>query len=226
MTAALRTSSVAPVAVGFMLGVGGWDSTFKKADCAIIPASLMPLYSFRCQNEHIVEKLLLMKERASPGPCPECGGDLERVYLSRQENAQRFTPIVLDESPTGEFSYPMAPDAPVPPGFSRREIRTFAEADACLKRVNALERRKIEARIEMEHASLAENEGRNHSDLRQRMAQMSRAGRDFARYAMERVESRRPRTFEPNVVLEVREYDRSSRDPHEDRKTNWRERRS
>ena len=40
----------------------------------------MPLYEYRCGScGHRVELIQRMGEGA-PGPCPECGGELKRVY--------------------------------------------------------------------------------------------------------------------------------------------------
>ncbi|MDP9341841.1 MAG: zinc ribbon domain-containing protein [Actinomycetota bacterium] len=40
----------------------------------------MPLYEYRCGScGHRLELIQRMGE-AAPGPCPECGGELKRVY--------------------------------------------------------------------------------------------------------------------------------------------------
>jgi len=114
--------------------------------------------------------------------------------------------------------------APVPAGYERKELRTFAEADHALKRVNAAERRKIEQRMEAECAQIEANEKINHGALRMQMQQMSPAGRAFARLAMARAEQKRPRTFDANVYLDVRERDASNREAFEDSRTGWRNR--
>ena len=161
-----------------------------------------------------------------PGPCPECGGELARVYLSRQQEAQRFQPIVLHVSPDGEFSFPMHEHAPIPPGFEKRELRTFAEADAALKKVNASERRKMEAEVEGRTAQLNTMESDNRRELRERMRHMSPRMRHFAEVAMaENDRKPRPRMTDPNVFLEVRERDSSNREAHRDALTNWKARR-
>jgi hypothetical protein len=173
--------------------------------------------------------------------CPTCSGPMRRYYSSRSDRAQRFDPVVLDESPDGKFSYPMSPTAPIPEGYVRRELRTFAEVDSALRRVNAVERRKIEAFVERQHANLADSESRNNSDLRSGFTyegsdgktvtipplhQLTPAGQALARYAMATMGAKRPKSFEANVTLEIREMDSSNREGHDDRKTGWRERRS
>lgn len=202
----------------------------------------MPLYTFQHCDHHI-EKLMLLREyTAGERPlCPTCNEPMEREWTSRRGSAQAFDPIVIDVSPDGEYSFPMNQEAPVRDGFTRRELRTFQEADSVLRHVNASERRKIEQFVEAQCASLEENERRNHSDLRTGfrwefpdgsvrtlpgVQHMTPAGRAFAEMAMRRESQQRPRSFDPGVFLEIRENDRSNRDPYEDRRTGWRERRS
>jgi len=210
----------------------------------------MPLYTFQ-HCEHHIEKLMLLREYvAGERPlCPTCQAPMDREWTSRRGSAQSFDVIVIDESPNGEFSFPMNSTAPVREGFVRKEIRTFAEADAVMRRVNGEERRKIERFVEAQCASLEDNERRNHGDLRSGFAhtfswvdergvkheetrtlpsvnRMTPLGRAFAELAMRSASNRRPRSFDPNAYLEIREMDRSNRDPYEDRRTGWRERRS
>src|SRR5689334_11970037 len=127
----------------------------------------MPLYEFE-HCGHYVEKLMLLREyTAGERPsCPECQEPMTRTMTARRGAAQSFDVIVIDESPNGEFSFPMNSTAPVREGFVRKEIRTFAEADAVMRRVNGEERRKIERFVEAQCASLEDNERRNHGDLR------------------------------------------------------------
>jgi hypothetical protein len=186
----------------------------------------MPLYEYSDTNGHVVELVLPIADRQNPGPCPECGAPLERVFLSRQQRAQRFQPIVLHVSPEGEFSFPMHEHAPVPEGFERREIRSFSEADQILRRVNAAERRKVEEHVESRQAELEYMESVNRSDLRRAMSSMSPKGRAFATLAMAVNDAKpRPRSFDPNILLEVREYDSSNREPQRDALTSWKTRR-
>lgn len=182
----------------------------------------MPTYEFSCQDNHITEKILRIAERSEPGPCPTCGGSLERLYLSRQQtNALRFPAVVLHQRSDGTYSFPPHADAPLSEGSVRVELRTFAEIDSAMSKVNQHERRKIEQRIELESAQLHFMEQRNRSDLRMRMQSMSQAGRDFAELAMQKNNERRPKTFEPNCYLQIREFDSSNREPQRDVKTGW-----
>jgi predicted RNA-binding Zn-ribbon protein involved in translation (DUF1610 family) len=185
----------------------------------------MPIYNFSCSAGHVCEKIIKWVESLTPGPCPECGGDLERVYLSRQQEAQRFKPIVIDVSPEGEFSFPMNEHAPVSLGFARRELRTFAEADAVMRSVNEKERRTMEAEVQGRTAQLDAMNAENRRELRERMRHMSPAGRAFADYVMAQNDAKaRPRMSDPGVFLEIRERDGSNREAYSDSRTNWKRR--
>ncbi len=39
----------------------------------------VPVYEYRCSDGHSVEEMQAMGS-GPPGPCPECGRDLKRVY--------------------------------------------------------------------------------------------------------------------------------------------------
>ena len=186
----------------------------------------MPIFDFRCQEGHLTEKILTVAERLTPGPCPECGGDLERVYLSRQQEAQRFKPIVIDVSPEGEFSFPMNEFAPVSLGFARRELRTFAEADAVMRQVNAKERLVMEAEVAGRQAQLNVMNIENRRVLREQMRHMSPRMRGFAEFAMRANDAKPiPRMRDPNVFIEVRDMDSSNRERYNDERTGWKGRR-
>lgn len=187
----------------------------------------MPIYSFSCVNEHIVEKILTIAERTNPGPCPECGRILERRYLSRaEERAQRFEPIVYFESPDGRFSFPGRSDAKCPEGFETKRVCTFREYEQFSRKVNQIERGKIERQVEAEQEWLEHQEATNRRDLRSAMEHMSPAWRAFARRAMEASNNNpnRPKVRDPNFYVEVFEHDQSNRESFVDERNGWRRR--
>jgi putative FmdB family regulatory protein len=192
----------------------------------------MPLYEYGCLDAACgdrTEVLQLLREyEAGEKPdCPTCHGPMQRIMLpSWQRAGNGFQPIVIHELPDGTFSFPMHGSAPLPDGAQRREITTFAEADRVMRKVNQQERSKSEQHVEQEQAWREEMESANRSDLRQRMQSMSPRGRAFAEFCM-RANDQKPqrRTVDPNVYLEIREFDRSNRDAYRDQETGWRERR-
>ncbi len=192
----------------------------------------MPLYEYGCVDEACgdrTEVLQLLREyEAGEKPdCPTCHGPMQRIMLpSWQRAGAGFKPIVIHELSDGTFSFPMHEHAPVPEGAHRREITTFAEADRVMRKVNSLERSKVEQTVEQEQAWREAMEATNRSDLRQRMQSMSPRGRAFAELCM-RMNDAKPtkRTFDPHAYIEVREYDQSNREAYRDRETDWRARR-
>jgi hypothetical protein len=199
-----------------------------------------------------------MSERANPGTCPEkmsadedlsvtsaCGLPLERVYLSREQNAQRFSPIVVHQYADGTYSLPMSAHAPIPEGARKIELTTWRQADRVMAEVNAIERRKIEEHVANQQHWLNEAERQSRRDLDngfvhtffdeqgrsetrtiQGLRHMSPAGRAFAAFArMMNDRKARPQMFDANAYIEVREFDRSNRDGYRDSATNWRTRR-
>ncbi len=186
----------------------------------------MPIYNYKCANGHVVEKILLIAERETPGPCPACQGDLERVYLARGRHANAFDPIVLHRSASGEYSFPMHPSAPIPEGFEKLEVTTFQELDRHMGSINAAERRKMEEHVEGERVWLNRIESENRSELRRQMQHMSPVMRAFAEVAMQQNDQKpRPRVIDPNVFAEIRERDASNREDHRDSLTGWQRRR-
>ena len=93
--------------------------------------------------------------------------------------------------------------------------------------MNAQERREVERQVESEREWLNHMEATNRSDLRHAMARMSPKGRAFAEFAMRMNDAKpRPRAYDPNVYLEIRERDASNREAHRDALTQWKARRS
>ena len=206
----------------------------------------MPLYEYRCLDDACgdqVEKLMLLREYESglKPDCPTCQGPMQRIMLpSYQRAGAGFQPIIVHESADGEFSFPMSGSAPVREGFVRRELRTFAEADAVMRKVSAVERRKVDERISNEQAWLSHTESVNRSDLRHGFTfqdadghthtapplhHMSPRMRAFAEFAMRQNDAKpRPRHFDPHPFIEVREFDRSNREAYADHATGWRRR--
>jgi hypothetical protein len=176
--------------------------------------------------------------------CPACGGTISAVYESpetrqherevkavmggvrHRSTAQAFDPVVYHLSKDGRVSWPAHAHAPVRPGYERREARTLREMDQVVKRVNRQELDKAERHQHLEEVRIASSDAEHRPELRQKMQRMSPMGRRIAQIAMDRNDARRPRLNEPGVHLEVREFDRGNRDPYEDRRTGWRERRS
>jgi hypothetical protein len=151
---------------------------------------------------------------------------MQRIYLpSYQHAGAGFQAIVIHEGDDGTFSFPMHPLAPVREGFKKVELRTFAEADAVMRKFNQRERDIIDQKVCNDQRHLEAVHAELRSDLYHQMRSMSAAGRAFAEVAIRHNDARPVKAFEPGAFIEVRELDRSNRDGYRDKLTSWRERR-
>jgi hypothetical protein len=185
----------------------------------------MPTYDFKCTSaecEKVVEKILPIAARNEPGPC-ECGGALERVYLTpRQSDAQRFDPIVVHVDPrTGEYRIPGAGDARCPEGYERQELRTIRDIEKFERHANRIERGKSDLHAIREKSYIEHLQHERRGELREAMKGMSNFGRDLARVAMARNDARIPTAHDCGVHFEILHNDRSNRDEHRDVRTGW-----
>lgn len=178
-------------------------------------------------------------EYHTPAPCEKCGrfvlhgmypfcgrsGPSGHGHVFNQD-AQRMDPIVVHYDPsTQTYRFPAATDARVPNGFERRELRNFSEVRRFQKHWNTLERKRVERAVTSDLMRIDAINAQNRSELRAAMRHMSPQMRDFAQFCMDRNDATRPRMFDPGVMIEAMEYDRSNRDPHCDARTGWRDRR-
>jgi predicted nucleic acid-binding Zn ribbon protein len=191
----------------------------------------MPLYPFKCDADSCgreIEKLMFLREyEAGDKPeCPDCHGSMHRIHTARGRNANAFQAIVLHKGPDGSYSFPMNEHAPVPEGYEKLELTTFADVDRHMRSINAVERRKMEAHVEEQRLWLNHIESTNRAELRDRMRHMQPAARAFAELAMRHNDAKpRPKEVDPNVFVEVRERDSSNRESYVDRETAWKRRR-
>lgn len=78
----------------------------------------------------------------------ECKGRAERVWLSRGERRMLETPIVLHRYANGQWGVPAHAGAATPADAERIEIRSMADYNSTMKRMNAEERSLAEAKHE------------------------------------------------------------------------------
>ncbi len=193
----------------------------------------MPVLGYIC--------LICQHEQPEYSPaCPECRGTISAKYheirpldpmeswlRDRQSmsDAQRFEPIVYHMTKDGHVSTPAHPDAPVRPGYERREARTIREIQSLERRVNRQELDKAEAHQHREEVMLAHLRAEKRSTFLRDVQRMSPRGRRIAEIAMEKNDNNRPRLADPGVHFEVLHFDQSNRDAHQDATTGWRSRR-
>jgi len=187
----------------------------------------MPLYDFSCVTPscgRIFERLLQLSEYRDPQPCPDCHGPTEKILLPSGLNASHFDPVVVHRDKAGNIRYPGAADAPLPAGFERVELRTFADIDRFSRQVNVSERRKIDQEVSRQQHAIDVTESRMRPELRAAMARMTPQQRAFAEVAIAANNARRPRTTDANFFLEAREYDGSNREAYRDVRSGWKAR--
>lgn len=115
----------------------------------------------------------------------------------------------------GNYRFPGHADAPVPPGFERRELHG-RDIDRMERTVNSQQRRDREMREELRAQSEEPRRSASRSDLMHAMRSMTPAGRDFAQYAIDRANNRVRGRYDPGFHVESRHYDASNRDAHRD----------
>lgn len=177
----------------------------------------MPLYDFKCQNADcgaINEIALTMAERENPGTCRTCFGNLQRIFLSRQEAAQRFDPVVVHYNPTTkQYSFPGHANAPVRAGYERQEIRTLAEVNAFERQRNQAERGRAERVTEDRLRRIEHSEKSRRSEIYAKLGNnISNFGREVMRLSAEQRNARRPKTQDPGFHIDAFHYDKSNRE--------------
>lgn len=161
-------------------------------------------------------------------PCEaeDCDKQAVRIYSLpgqfRPRDAQSFRPVMVDQAPDGSYSIPGHAGAPVPEGFIRKELRTVAEVRAFERNINAQERRQWEAQQAREHEAYSEGERMRRRDFFQRMQDMSPAGRELARLAIEHNNNRPRRKYTRETFVEVFSRDSSNREAGVSELTDWR----
>ena len=174
--------------------------------------------------------------------CPECGVELEigdfpfcnapgghgSIF---PEFAQRFDPIVVHVSPSGEYHFPAAIDAPIPAGFQKHEIRSIREADKITREVNSREDSKL-SEVHMAHEATRQEKRRRrqefmdamHSKLSPAARQYLDERREYQREKDKERERNRPRSADFHI--DVFAFDGSNREAYADSRTDWRSRKA
>ena len=162
--------------------------------------------------------------------CPDCNQELQIgdwPYCphgsTRPEYALRFDPIVVHQAADGSYRFPMAADAPVPPGYQKVELTTRRQVEALEHSVNARERREFEKHAERQRAASNEFWSRQNAELRARAKNFSPEGRAAVEYLIERQarEDRVPSAPDPGFHVEIMHYNSSNREGHDDARTHW-----
>ena len=193
----------------------------------------MPSYDFQCEDNHYTERFTRIADMPSSIVCEHdvngspCGKVAPRVFLSpaTARDAQPIEPIVVYKKDDGGYIYPGDSNPRKYEGCQRVELRTLGEVRAVTREQDRMDRETWEA------TQIAKEIQEGPARRERRAALMDKLstqfGKDFARVAIERAEQRRTgKSYNPSNFYEVAEYDRSNREPQNDRSTGWRDRRA
>lgn len=145
----------------------------------------------------------------------------ESIY---PQGAAHFDPVVVHKDGQGNYRFPGSPDALVPPGFERVELRTTAEIRRMERDVNRGEGERHDGAQAREEGFYAGLKAQRRSELRAAMTHMTPTGRAFAEEAMRQTDERPRGRFDANFHVEAFSQDASNREPYRDEATGWRPR--
>ena len=132
--------------------------------------------------------------------------------------------IVVYKDSDGHYRIPGRNDQKTPAGYERVELRTLNEIRKVQSEIGSSEHRRFEESQQRQRAHFDEIRRQNRSELRDRIK--TPLVRDILEAAIRRRDAQPRKTYDAQGhYFEVTEFDRSSREPHSDSMTNWKERR-
>lgn len=194
---------------------------------------MIPSYDFECPDKHYTERFTRIADMPSSVVCEHdvdgspCGKVAPRVFLSpaTARDAQPIQPIIVYKKDDGTYLYPGDSNPRKYEGCQRLELRTLGEVRAVTREQNRLDYET------WERTRIADEQVNGPMRKERRAALMDKLstqfGKDFARIAIEKNEQRRAgKRYTPGNHYEVAEFDRSNREPQNDRSTGWRDKRA
>lgn len=170
--------------------------------------------------------------------CSACGEELHigdypfcphgSIY---PQNSQHFDPIVVWQSASDpdKYSFPGQSNEVVPAGYNKFVISNLREADRFVKRMNDLERQRLEGERSMRYAidDAGVRERRRNEDARgavnPRAEALRRRVREWADRKREAVRSRSSR-IDPQFHINVLSFNSGNRNSYSGPENGWRER--
>lgn len=181
----------------------------------------MPTYCYSCERHGVFELMLPLRKWDIKKPCPKCKKSSEQVLLPSRGDAHFEQPIIVHVSANGKYRFPAHPNAPIPKGFERCELRSIREVERFERDVNTQLRAEAARHNENEERAFSEVQSKMRGELRQAMQHMSPAGRDFAEFAMRHNNERKRKSCEVGFHCQILHFDQSNRDVYRDAETNW-----
>lgn len=185
----------------------------------------MPVYEYICAKGHTFEIRCRLAEWTDIRPCNQEGcAEIAEQFISPSGSDNEVPPIVIHVDSEGHVRFPGASDARVPEGFEKRELRTIRQIEAFERDMNCRLRSEARQHQENEERYFSQVRSQLRGELRQRMQQMSEAGKSFARLAMALNDQRRSKSTETGFHVEILHFDQSNREAHRDERTGWKPR--
>lgn len=183
----------------------------------------MPLYTYECEKHGIFEISVPLRKWDEHKPCPKCGKSSEQVLLPRRSTGQFGKGIVVHISADGQTRFPGDPNARVPKGFMKRELKTIREVEQFEREINLKLKDEAEQHQEREHHHFEEIRKQNRAELRQAMQHFSPLGRDLAQTAIRMNNERKRKPTDCGFHVTILHED-ASRNPQIDQSTGWKRR--
>lgn len=200
----------------------------------------MPLIDLKCAEGHVNEVYRHNADWPKTPPCPECGSETEQIHLPTYMKARSVDPVVVYQAPDGSIRVPPVIDGSScamyeQKGFTRLELRGFADVRRFEQHMNQAELSKIQQRVERQQEAYEQGEKERRSEVRRGLEQgfqipetdeqgrytgrmqtvrLSERGRAIMQASMELNDRKGgPKAGDPGCHFEVYSMDRSNRAP-------------
>ena len=183
----------------------------------------MPVYSYECEKHGVFDVTCRLSEWDDRKPCPKprCCKLSPQVILSSRSLAEFPQAIIVHVAADGNVRFPGRPNARVPEGYQKKELRTIREVEQFERQMNRKFSSEAARHNENEERAFAEMRSQRRSELRQAMQHFSNFGRDFAHVAMAHNNNRKRKTSEVGFHVQILHFDQSNREEHRDADTGW-----
>lgn len=171
----------------------------------------MPLHDFHCQPcDHQFDAMI--DWRQDEAPCPKCSQPAPLVWLNARQRYLK-DPIVIFKLHDGTYSFPGTSDAKTPRGAERIEMRSFADYNRQMGRIN----RHLQADNERREERIQANREHMVNEWRREITQLiantsDPLAKDIGREALRTYNTARRASMPSYVTSEAMEYYSSNRD--------------
>lgn len=177
-----------------------------------MPRYHMQNYTFLCKRNHKSISLGWSDITSINCKTSSCKLKAYRQLSPIGRKAQSSNPTVYYKNAKGQIYTPSNSDRPVPKrlqaqGYEKVEIKTYRDRDRFYRDMNSQISNEHHDYAEKDYEAYRNAQSGNRSELRAMMNHMTPEGRDFARFAMERNDSRNNERFNAGVHIDSWEND-------------------